>query len=126
MTQNAEISQIKADMTSIKEDISKIAEAMTRIAVLEEKHSIFVLTSDKIMFRLEKLEVKQQENEIFLATIRNVSDKFSKLEGRVSDIEGGIKIEKARIDGALWLARTLYGLLGVGGLGAMFKLLGLF
>lgn len=118
------LASMRSDMNHIKEDISKIAEAMTRIAVLEEKHAVYAISQDKVVTRLERVEDRQRDSEVQANMIGQLTGRLEGLDSRLKTVEGVQTTATARIDGAMWLARTLYGIVGVGGVVAMLKYLG--
>ncbi|WP_374335550.1 hypothetical protein [Methyloversatilis sp.] len=60
---NRRLDQVSGDLSDIKSSMGKIAEALTRLALLEERHSVVVTTTNRIENHLNRFDARLDQLE---------------------------------------------------------------
>lgn len=118
----AEFASMKQDISDVKAIMHKMADTLTRMALLEERQHGTASTTEKILDRLDKIELSLHRNEVAQASNNVSASRVEALEKGFRELHVERERDKARFQTVVWLVRAIYAVGGVGGLMALLKI----
>lgn len=118
----AEFASMKQDISDVKSIMHKMADTLTRMALLEERQHGTSSVTEKILGRLEKIELALHRSEVAQASSGISNNRVEALEAGFRELHIERERDKARFQTVVWMVRALYAVGGVGGLMALLKI----